>query len=57
MNDPDFWKAMYRALLKRVAEIADSDQDHGVGVEDLRVVVNAHRTLPVNAHNRSANRG
>ena len=57
MNDPDFWKAMYRALLKRVAEIADSDQDHGVEVADLRVVVNAHRTLPVNAHNRSANRG
>jgi hypothetical protein len=27
-RDADFWKAMYRALVKRLGEIANTDDDH-----------------------------
>ena len=44
---------MYRALLKRVTQIADSKQDHQAIVVDLQRVVNAHRTLPVNVRKKA----
>ena len=47
------WEAMYRALLRRVTQIANSKQDHQTIVADLRVVTNAHRTLPANVRKRT----